>query len=295
MKNSTQRHHVWRFEDSRRDFFFRSFTMTPLLRVTFLDLFYWDERCGGRPGWLVRIFNYGLLLLLLTALFVFAFHQLNYHWNWSGIARYRQKFVRGWVTTIWISLAALGLSTVIGLLAALAQRSFVLPLRYLGKWYVALVRGTPLLVQILIFFYVVADAFGVENRYFVGVLTLSIFSGAYIAEVIRAGIESVGKSQLESARAIGLTRRQIYRYVIFPQALRQILPPLAGQFVSLIKDSSLLSIIAIGEFTLNAQEVNAYTYSTLESYIPLAIGYLVLTLPISLWTKRLEERHRYDT
>ena len=91
------------------------------------------------------------------------------------------------------------------------------------------VRGTPLLVQILIFFYVVADAIGVGNRYLVGVLTLAFFSGAYISEIIRAGIESVGQSQLESARAIGLTPAQTYRHVIFPQALRQTLPPLAGQ------------------------------------------------------------------
>ena len=150
-------------------------------------------------------------------------------------------------------------------------------------------------MQILIFFYVVADAFHVENRYVVGVLVLSFFSGAYISEVIRAGIESVGASQLESARAIGLTRGQTYRYVIFPQAFRLTLPPLAGQFVSLIKDSSLLSIIAINEFTQNAREVNAFTYSTLESYLPLAFGYLVLTLPISLLTRALEKRVKYET
>ena len=158
-----------------------------------------------------------------------------------------------------------------------------------------MIRGTPLLVQILVFFYVVADAFGVGDRYVVGVLTLSIFSGAYISEIIRAGIESVGESQLESARAIGLTRVQIYRYVVFPQVTRLVLPPLTGQFASLIKDSSLLSIIAVSEFTLNAQEVNAFTYSTLESYLPLALGYLVLTLPISLVSRSLEQRFRYAT
>jgi polar amino acid transport system permease protein len=160
---------------------------------------------------------------------------------------------------------------------------------------VEIIRGTPLLVQLLIFFYVVATAFGIENRYVVGVLTLSVFSGAYISEVIRAGIESVGESQRDSARAIGLTTVQTYRYVIFPQAIRQILPPLAGQFASLIKDSSLLSIISISEFTFNAQNVSSYTYSNLESYLPLAAGYLVLTLPISLWTQSLERRNRFET
>jgi polar amino acid transport system permease protein len=150
-------------------------------------------------------------------------------------------------------------------------------------------------VQILIFFYVIAAAFQVTDRYRVGILTLSFFSGAYISEIIRAGIESVGQSQLESAKAIGLTSAQTYRYVIFPQALRQTLPPLAGQFVSLIKDSSLLSVIGISEFTLNAREVNSNTYSALESYLPLAAGYLILTLPISLWTRYLEKKHKYET
>jgi polar amino acid transport system permease protein len=215
--------------------------------------------------------------------------------RWSSVYQYRALFWQGWLTTVGISIAALVLSAVIGLLSALARRSRFLPLRYGAAIYVELVRGTPLLVQILIFFYVVADAFGVSNRYLVGVLTLAFFSGAYIAEIIRAGIESVGKSQLESARAIGLTRAQTYRHVIFPQALRQTLPPLAGQFVSLVKDSSLLSIIGISELTLNARSVNSMTFSALESYLPLAAGYLILTLPISLWTRHLENRHRFDT
>ena len=158
-----------------------------------------------------------------------------------------------------------------------------------------LIRGTPLLVQILIFWYVIGHAIHLENRYFSGILALSIFSGAYISEIIRAGIESIGKSQLESAKAIGLTPLQIDRYVILPQAMRQTLPPLAGQFVSLIKDSSLLSVISISEFTFNAQETASATYSNFECYIPLAIGYLLLTLPISIATRWLENRTRYET
>ncbi len=243
----------------------------------------------------MRILNFFVAFFFVALLFSFSFQQLNYHWNWSSVFKYRQKFIQGWMATVLISLAALGLSTLIGLLFALAQRSRILPLRYFSRIYIELVRGTPLLVQILIFFYVVADAFHVGNRYVVGTLTLSFFSGAYISEIIRAGIESVGQSQLESAKAIGLTRTQTYRYVIFPQAFRQTLPPLAGQLVSLIKDSSLLSIISISEFTLNAREVNSNTFSTLESYIPLAIGYLLLTLPISFWTRHLEKRHKFET
>jgi polar amino acid transport system permease protein len=253
-----------------------------------------DPAVSPPPAW-IRALNFAIVALAISLGFFFAFHRLAYQLRWDSIFQYREMFLRGWLTTIFVSIAALLLSALIGLCFALAQRTHFLPFRYLAKFYVEGVRGTPLLVQILIFFYVVADAFGVSNRYVVGVLTLSFFSGAYICEIIRAGIESVGKSQLESAKAIGLTPSQTYRYVIFPQALRQSLPPLAGQFVSLIKDSSLLSIISISEFTWNAQAINARTFSTLESYIPLAAGYLILTLPISLWTRRLERQHKYDT
>jgi polar amino acid transport system permease protein len=242
-----------------------------------------------------RIVSWGLVALLVSALFYFAFSELRYGWNWEAIWRYRQKFIQGWLVTVAISAVALFVSLLIGLLSALARRSSWLPLRYLAMLYVEIVRGTPLLVQILILFYVVANAFGVDNRYLVGVLTLSLFAGAYLSEMIRSGIESVRDSQLESARAIGLTRTQTYRYVIFPQVVRQLIPPLTGQFASLIKDSSLLSIIAVSEFTLNAQEVNAFTYSTLESYLPLAVGYLLLTLPISLASRLLERRFHYAT
>jgi polar amino acid transport system permease protein len=247
------------------------------------------------PSRAIRALNFAIALLAVSLVFCFSFWNLKYHLRWDAIYAYRAMFIQGWLTTIWISAAALVASTLAGFCSALAQRSAFLPLRYTAKIYVEIVRGTPLLTQILVFFYVVAPAFNVNNRYLVGVLTLAFFSGAYISEIIRAGIESVGRSQLESAKAIGLTRAQTYRYVIIPQAIRQMLPPLAGQFVSLVKDSSLLSIIGISEFTLNAEMINARTYSTLESYLPLAAGYLVLTLPISIWTRRLEQRHKFET
>ncbi len=236
-----------------------------------------------------------LALAFIAGVFTFAFSSIGYRWNWQGVWVYRGQFIKGWLVTLALSAVSLVASCIIGVILALLRRTPFLPLRYLARIYVETIRGTPLLVQLLIFFYVVATAFGIENRYVVGVITLSVFSGAYISEVIRSGIESVGQSQLDSARAIGLTTVQTYRYVIFPQAIRQILPPLAGQFASLIKDSSLLSIIGISEFALNAQDVSSYTYSNFESYLPLALGYLILTLPISLWTQSLERRNRFET
>jgi polar amino acid transport system permease protein len=215
--------------------------------------------------------------------------------GWASVWKYRDVFWQGWLLTILISLLSLAASSLIGLGTALARRSRFLPLRSASLLYVEVVRGTPLLAQILFLFYVVANAIGLQDRIVAGVLILSLFSGAYLAEMIRAGIEAIPSTQLESARAIGFTELQTYRYVIAPQALRQILPPLAGQFASLIKDSSLLSIIGIGDFTLAAQQVNSATYRTLESYLPLAVGYLALTLPVSLISKMLERHLRYET
>lgn len=215
--------------------------------------------------------------------------------NWEVLWRYRNAFWHGWLLTVALSVVSLVLSTLIGLIAALARRSPVLLIKYLSIGYIESVRGMPLLVLILVLFYVVANALNITDRFLVGVVVLSLFAGAYIAEIIRAGIESVGASQRESARAIGLTTAQTYRFIIFPQALRQALPPLAGQFASLVKDSSLLSVIGLAEFTYTAQQVSSATYSTLESYLPLAVGYLILTLPISLWTNALGRGIRYET
>lgn len=215
--------------------------------------------------------------------------------GWRSVWGYREVFWKGWLLTIAISLMALVMSTLLGIGVALARDSRIMPLRSAALLYVEAVRGTPLLAQILFLFYVVANGIGLQDRLAAGVLILSLFSGAYLAEIIRAGIAAVPASQLESARAIGLAPWQIHRFVIAPQALRQILPPLTGQFASLIKDSSLLSIIGIGEFTMAAQQVNSATYRTLESYLPLAAGYLALTLPVFLLSRMLERRLRYET
>lgn len=215
--------------------------------------------------------------------------------RWNVVWDYRIAFAKGWLFTVGLSAAALILSTLIGVIAALARRAAFLPLRYLAAFYIETVRGMPLLALILLLFYAVFAQLGFSDRVLGGLFILSLFEGAYIAEIVRAGIESVGRTQLESARAIGLTARQTYHYVIFPQALRQSLPALAGQSASIIKDSSLLYILGIAEFTYTAQQVNSAAYASLESYLPLALGYLVLTLPISLWTKKLEKDFRYET
>jgi len=235
-----------------------------------------------------------LVATAFAALVALAFSRVNYAWNWSAVWEYRDKFIQGWLTTVALSLAALVASTAIGAVAAVCLQSRNVLVEAVGRVYVELIRGTPLLVQLLIGFYVIANAVGLENRFVVGVLVLSLFSGAYMAEIFRGGLAAIPQTQRDSARAIGLTPWQSLRLVILPQAVRLVLPAVAGQLVSLVKDSSLLSVIAISEFTLNAQEVNAVTYSTLESFLPLAAGYLVLTLPLSALSRWLEGRFRYE-
>ncbi len=218
------------------------------------------------------------------------FSTVNYNFNFDAIFKYKQKFIDGFLVTIMISFFALILSFIIGLFFAYAQKSKIILLRFFARFYIEIIRGTPLLVQILIFFYVFANNLGFDNRYIVGIVILALFAGAYVSEIIRAALDSISISQYEAAASFGMSNYQIYRYVIFPQAFKRMLPALTGQFASIIKDSSLLSIISISEFTMNAQEVNAYTYSTLESYIPLAIGYLLLTYPISFYSSKLEKQ-----
>lgn len=246
----------------------------------------------GTPAWVFPL-TAAVLFFILSAACVAVLQGSARQWD--AVWAYRLTFWNGWLTTIRISIAALALSTLFGVVAALASQSRWIPLKAFARLYVEIIRGTPLIVQILILYYAVFHTVGLENRYTAGILILSIFSGAYICEIVRAGIEGVGASQWESARAIGLTPAQTYRYIVFPQALRGALPPMAGQFASIIKDSSLLMIIGLPEFTLSAQQVNSATYSTLESYLPLAIGYLVLTLPISFASRVLERHLHYET
>lgn len=244
---------------------------------------------------MARWFAHAVVIALLIVAGAIAFSRVDYEWNWAAVWDYRQKFLQGWCVTVGLSLASLVVSTLVGAVTAMMLRSGRPLLEAAARVYVELIRGTPLLVQLLIGFYVVATAIGLENRYVAGVLLLSLFSGAYMAEIFRGGLAAIPKAQIDSGRAIGLTPWQSLRLVILPQAIRLVLPAVAGQLVSLVKDSSLLSVIAISEFTLNAQEVNAFTYSTLESYLPLAAGYLLLTLPLSALARWLEHRFRYET
>ncbi|MBJ9974938.1 amino acid ABC transporter permease [Pseudomonas sp. S75] len=192
-------------------------------------------------------------------------------------------------TTLWISMASGALGLLIGLFAGLCRLSSNPTLRDLSTVYVELVRGTPLLVQIFIFYFFIGTVLNL-SREFAGVAALALFTGAYVAEIVRAGVQSIAKGQNEAARSLGLNAGQSMRHVILPQAFKRVLPPLAGQFISLVKDTSLVSVIAITELTKSGREAITTSFSTFEIWFCVAGLYLLINLPLSHIASRLERR-----
>ena len=192
-------------------------------------------------------------------------------------------------TTLWISVLSGVFGLLIGLVSGLCRLSSNPTLRDLSTVYVELVRGTPLLVQIFIFYFFIGTVLNL-SREFAGVAALALFTGAYVSEIVRAGVQSVAKGQNEAARSLGLTAAQSMRHVILPQAFKRVLPPLAGQFISLVKDTSLVSVIAITELTKSGREAITTSFSTFEIWFCIAALYLVINLPLSHIAGRLERR-----
>ncbi len=213
--------------------------------------------------------------------------------DFTTLLQYKQRLWQGFRITLIISIGSLFVSLIIGIVTAIGQKAKILTIRYLCKVYIQLIRGTPLLVQIYFFYYIIGTAWGVNNRYVAGIIILSIFEGAYISEIIRGGLESIDAKQYEIAKAIGLTPRKTFRLVTLPIVMARILPALAGQFASIIKDSSLLSVIAIIELTQTIQEISADNFRMFENYIFIGLLYFILTFAVSLLSGITERRVKY--
>ncbi len=203
-----------------------------------------------------------------------------------------------WIT-LKVSLFAIIFGIIIGVIGGLARISDNPALKWSAITYVEIIRGSPLLVQIFIWYFVLGT---MANRLLVsyglheipslwyGVASLACFTGAYVTEIVRAGIQSIHRGQTEAARSLGMSYAQSMRHIILPQALRRILPPLAGQFISLIKDSSLLGIIAVRELLKATREVITTQLNPFEMFFTCAILYLVLTFALSMFVQYLERR-----
>ncbi|MES0873716.1 amino acid ABC transporter permease [Sinimarinibacterium thermocellulolyticum] len=209
----------------------------------------------------------------------------------SGIAA--GPLVWGLWVTLKLSAISLLFALVVGVVVGLGRVAHNPASRALAATYVELIRGTPLLVQIFIFYFFVGTVLDL-SAFTAGVAALSVFTGAYVAEIVRAGIEAVPRGQMEAARSLGLSYMQAMRHVILPQALKKALPPLAGQSINLIKDSSLVSVMALTDLTKAGREVVSSTFSPFEVWFTVAAMYLVLTGTLSLWVRRLERRLAHD-
>jgi polar amino acid transport system permease protein len=260
---------------------------------------------------------------------------LVYNWNWSRVfnfvIRYDEesgKYVAnlllyGLATTLRLAVWGTVIATIIGVVMGYWRTCESLTLRILSRFYVELIRNIPPVVFIFIFFFFISSqifpALGVDDidrnsalvdnpvfrlmfgdpalfsNFLAGTLALAMFEGAYITEIVRAGIQSVDKGQWEAARAMGLSRFNVLRDVVLPQALRKVLPPLAGQFITLIKDSSIVSLISIQELTFLATEVASSTTKVFETWIHVAIMYFALCYSFALlfgWLERRAARSR---
>ncbi|WP_175403746.1 amino acid ABC transporter permease [Caminibacter mediatlanticus] len=198
-------------------------------------------------------------------------------------------FLLGLWITIKISFISMFFAFIIGLIIAILRLSGIPALNYIGSVYVTVIRGTPLLVQLFIFYFIIATIFNMP-RFWAGVMSLSIFYGAYIAEILRGAIQSIDKGQHEAAKSLGFNAFQRMWYIILPQALRKALPALVGELISLIKDSSLVSIISITDLTKVGREIVANTFSPFETWLTVAALYLMLTSILSFIGHKLEKR-----
>lgn len=231
---------------------------------------------------------------LIVGFFWLSLLRIDYRPDFSFLPEFKIRIWDGFWLTVAVSLASMVVSLLLGSLAAGGEMSRWLPLRYLSRAYVVFIRGTPLIMQIYLFFYLVGTAWGVENRFWAGVIILSVFQGAYISEILRGSFNSIEASQLESARAVGFSPVQTLRFVIIPQMTARTLPALAGQFASIIKDSSLLSMISVTELTQTMREISAVNLNLVECYLFLGVLYLILTLPVVLVSNLLEKRFQYE-
>jgi polar amino acid transport system permease protein len=194
---------------------------------------------------------------------------------------YLDFFITGAITTLWTSALSFVLALSLGVVIAVFRRSKLRVLRIIGSVYVEALWNTPVLVQIFLFYFGLASV-GVRLPAVVaGILALGINGGAYLSEIIRAGLQSVPRSQLEAARTLGLGRLDIFVHVVLPQAIRTVYPPIVNRFIDLVLASSLLSAIAVDELTSAARRVNSATYETLAVFGFALVFYLVLTNLIS--------------
>lgn len=256
-----------------------------------------------RSPWL-DIAQFIALVALLVWFMSWSTARLGYIWHWYRVPRFlftwtegrlvAGPLLNGLLLTLKISGLSLILSFVLGLVTALLRLSGSVAGRLLSRGYLEVIRNTPLLVQLFVVYFILGPILGLGN-FISAILALTLFEGAYSSEVLRAGIVSIHKGQWEAAHSLGLSLPDTYRYVILPQAVQRILPPLASQMITLVKDSALVSMIALADLTQAARIIIAQTFMSFEIWFATAGLYLVVTVGLSLAVRYIEKRFRIIT
>ena len=209
---------------------------------------------------------------------------------WPVVTQNFDLLLEGAFLTLKISLTALLFSIPLGILVGLCRVSTKKIVRFIATAYVEFIRGVPLLV-LLIWIYFVLGSYFKLGSYWSAIMGLAVFSAAFISEIVRSGIKAVPRGQMEAARSSGMTYIQAMIFVILPQAVRIVLPPMASQFIILIKDSSLVSTVAVVDLTLIGKNLVATTFRSLEIWTAIALLYFVMTFSLSLVIRYFEKKY----
>lgn len=251
----------------------------------------------------VAILLYALVMYLIIRGSYIGAERMGYNWQWYQIPRYFYTLTddgfrwgeipRGLMVTIYLSGLSFLLSVGIGLVVALLRLSDLIVGRGVSIVFLELIRNIPLLVLLYLFYYVLGPIFG-WSRFTASVLTLAVFHGALVSEILRAGINAVPVGQWEAAKSIGMSGYQTYRYIVLPQSIRIMLPPMTGEFVHLIKSSAIVSVIAVAELTTIGRNIISHTFMSFEVWFTVAAVYMVLTLTLSIGVTYLERKYAVD-
>jgi polar amino acid transport system permease protein len=257
------------------------------------------------PWWHSKWFDVLQFLILSGGLVWITYRgaaAMDYRWQWYRVPRMFYRFidgeliwgplVNGLLVTLEIAAWSMLFTLIIGLVTTFLRLSDSLAGRVLARAYLEVVRNTPLLVQVSIFYFVLQPILGFNSPIWAGIICLSFYEGAFASEIIRAGILSVERGQWEAGSSIGLSRIQAYRYVILPQAVPLMLPPMAGILINLIKHSAILSFVAVFELTTEARNLVSDTFMSFEVWFVIGPMYLVLTISLSAVVAYLERRVR---
>jgi len=272
----------------------------------------WSVRNRGLLGQILSLVRsrpasvalYLIIVYLIARLSLTGAEAMGYNWQWYRIPDYLYRLTDdgfqwgeiaiGLVTTIELSVTSFAFATALGLCLALLRLSGLLVGTAVAVAYLEFIRNMPLLVLLYLIYYVLGPIFGL-NRYSASVLCLAIYHSALISEIFRAGINAVGIGQWEAAKSIGMSTGQCYRFVILPQSVKFMLPPLTGEAVHLIKSSAIVSVIAVAELTTVGRNLISDTYMSFEIWFTVAAVYMVVTLILSVGVTRLERRYAVKT